>query len=734
MNDDHGAEAAAAQRTRLQLAGEHARATRFPELLQVAGDILASARQDVETLLTLSALLANVGFLADAAACCEAAREAAPNDFRPLVNLANLARDAGDHRNSRRIYTELQQRLPDDSMIRRNALTSLEYDPDASDAERLLQARAWGEWALNQAGGIRPRPPAPPLRGRSLRVGYLSADFCQHTVGLFVKDVLASHQSSRVTAFAYSAGRVHDWVTDEVRRSCTFRDVSGLIDASLAEQIRQDQLDVLVDLSGHTAGSRLTVLAHRPAPVLVSWLGYFASTGLACIDAVLLDEWHAPPGTEAHFVEPIVRLPRGRFCYKPVPWSPAEVSAAPCVTRGYITFGCFNNTSKLNEGVLDLWAQVLQRVPASRLVLKWHTFNDDAFRESLLAAFEARAIQRDRIELRGSSFHRDLLKEYAEIDIALDPFPFTGGLTSCESLWMGVPVVTWPQGRVVSRQTYAFLSAIGLTGLAAKGAEDYVRIAGDLAQDSARIASLRASLRNLMGASPLMDVAGFTRRLEETFAQLYENICAGETPTNMNTAKTVLHVGPGHRNNGAKMPPAFYAPHWRELRVDIDPLNEPDIVCSMLDMGAIADASVDAIYSSHNIEHVYAHEVPVLLKEFMRVLKPGGFAVITCPDLQSVCALVAQDKLTDTAYLSPAGPIAPLDILYGHGAALAAGHHYMAHKCGFTLKTLTQVLQSHGFRTVAGKRRTRELDLWVVAVNEAVGESELRALAGQMLP
>jgi len=198
--------------------------------------------------------------------------------------------------------------------------------------------------------------------------------------------------------------------------------------------------------------------------------------------------------------------------------------------------------------------------------------------------------------------------------------------------------------------------------------------------------------------------------------------------------KTVLHVGPGHPKSGAKLPPGFQTQDWREIRLDIEPANQPDIIGSMLDMQAVADAYVDAVYSAHNIEHVHAFEVPKVLQEFLRVLKPEGFLVITCPDLQAVCALVAQDKLTDPAYHSPAGPITPLDILYGHGAALAAGHHYMAHKCGFTLKSLTQALQNSGFQTIAGKRRTRGLDLWMIACKSLMDEENLRNLAGIFLP
>ncbi len=720
-------------RSDLTVARQHAASGRFGDFLALCRKVAESHRDDLTAQLDLGGLLFSYGFLTEARNCYEIAQTLAPDDQRATVNLANVARDTGEHAEARCLHSDLLSHLPDHPVIRRNALTGLEYDPAATNAERLQYAREWGHWAIARAGGARPRPPLTTLTNRPLRLGYVSADLCQHTVGLFVKDVLKTHDSARVQVFAYSAGQVKDWVTDETRTACTFRDVASLDDAALAAQIRADGVDVLVDLSGHTAGSRLTAFAHRPAPVMVSWLGYFATTGLPCMDAVLLDEWHAPPGTEAQFVEPILRLPSGRFCYQPVPWAPAEVSAPAFERNGFITFGCFNNTAKFNAGVFDAWARVLQAVPDARLILKWRTFNDEAFRQKVTQTFVDRGIAANRIELRGPSFHADLLKEYADLDIALDPFPFTGGLTSCEALWMGVSVVTWPQTRVVSRQTHAFLHQIGLPELSARDADDYVQIAVELANDRARLAQLRATLRDRMRGSALMDVTGFTRQLEDTLIDLYRRIEAEESTKAMN-AKTILHVGPGHRNNGAKLPAAFQSSEWREIRLDIDPANEPDIVGSMLDMAAVAEASVDAIYSAHNIEHVYAHEVPQVLNEFLRVLKPDGFLVVTCPDLQTVCQLVAEDKLGDAAYTSQAGPITPLDILYGHGAALAAGHLYMAHKTGFTLKTLTQALHTVGFATSAGKRRTRGLDLWVVATKGPMEESALRELAGKVLP
>ena len=198
--------------------------------------------------------------------------------------------------------------------------------------------------------------------------------------------------------------------------------------------------------------------------------------------------------------------------------------------------------------------------------------------------------------------------------------------------------------------------------------------------------------------------------------------------------KQFLHVGCGPKHKD-KTTRGFNTPDWHELRLDIDESVSPDIVGTMTDMSAVADASVDAVFSSHNIEHLYPHEVPVALAEFKRVLREDGFVVITCPDLQSVCALIAEDKLTEPAYTSPAGPIAPLDILYGHRPPMARGNLYMAHRCGFTQKVLTGTLQAAGFATVASMRRGHPCyDLYAVATKAALGEAELRALAAAHFP
>lgn len=295
-------------------------------------------------------------------------------------------------------------------------------------------------------------------------------------------------------------------------------------DADLAAQIRADGIDILVDLSGHTAGNRLTVFGRKPAPVQAAWLGYFNTTGVGAIDYVLMDAATVPEGGERWFTEEVVRLPEGRFCYAPPDYAP-PVAPLPARARGHVTFGSFNNMAKVTPAVIELWAAVLQAVPGARLILKWKSLADAAECDRLRQAFAAHAIAPERLELRGPTPHREMLTEYGDVDIALDPFPFCGGLTSCEALWMGVPIVTLPGSRPVSRQTLGFLNQLDASELAAPSAARYVAIAAELAGDLDRLATLRADLRARMAGSSLCDGARFTRGLEAAYRTMWRRWC-----------------------------------------------------------------------------------------------------------------------------------------------------------------------------------------------------------------
>ena len=504
----------------LNLAREYANKADFDSFLSVCQQLIDSNMSDANVMISVGAALMDFGFLSAAKQCLVHAHKLFPKDLRAAAILASLAKEAGDHAEASRLHDILLKRLPNHAAIRRNILVSAQYDPNLTDEERLKKAIEWGDWAESRAKWVAIRASPKPPERRVLKIGYVSADFCQHTVGLFVKEVIKAHDKSRVAVYAYSAGDVRDWVSDEISSHCFFRDISSMNDEDVAKLIMDDEIDVLVDLSGHTAGSRLSLFAYRPAPVMLSWLGYFATTGLSFMDAVLLDSFHAPEGTESQFVEPIIRLPRGRLCYTPVPFAP-DVASPPCLKNGFITFGSFNNTSKYNDAVFDVWARILAAIPNSKLILKWRAFVDKPHCERTLEAFAKRGVDVSRIELRNASFHADMLKEYADIDIALDPFPFTGGMTSCEALWMGAPVITYPQSQVVSRQTYAMLSYIGLQEFAAKDADDYVAIAVRLAADSKRLQSLRSNMRGTMRSSWLMDTTGFAAQLEDIFYKCF---------------------------------------------------------------------------------------------------------------------------------------------------------------------------------------------------------------------
>lgn len=467
-----------------------------------------------------STLLLQQGFLTQAQALCQQILQDCPQDISARLQLAQIAHDSGNHLLARQYYNALETEFPDNPVIQRNSLTILEYDPNASDAARFAKAMQWGEQLRHQTAHPpllnQPRPTRAP--NTPIRVGYVSADFCGHTVGLLVKDIITCHNPDQFAVYTYSAGQQHDRITAEIAASTHFRDVSQLSDQALAQQIIADQIDILVDLSGHTAGSRLSAFALRPARIQISWLGYFATTGLSTIDAVFLDAWHAPTGTEAFFCETIIRLPT-RLCFSPPPFS-TDIASPPCLKNGFVTFGSFNNTAKLNSDVLALWADILRSTPHSRLVLKWRTFNDPAVCQQFIHQFAQLGIASERVELRPASSHRMMLAQYADIDIALDPFPFCGGMTTFEALWMGVPVITLPGTRVVSRQSLAILSAIGHKEWCARSPADYIEIAHQLALNPAALTDMRKTLRTTLAQSVITDQAATTFALENAYRTL----------------------------------------------------------------------------------------------------------------------------------------------------------------------------------------------------------------------
>jgi len=442
----------------------------------------------------------------------------------PALNeLARLAQTGLDGPAAFRRFARAHAAHADDPVLHSNWLQQLAYDPDLSRATILARHRDWGR---------RHAPPAPspaPDRdpGRRLRLGYVSADLGRHPVGFFLLPALRHHDRRAFDVVCYSGRRAPDAWTRRLRAEADgWVETADLDDAALEARIRADRVDLLVDLAGHTAGNRLAVFARRPAPLQLSWLGYPGTTGLAAIDHLIADCAQIPPGDECWYVERVERLDPGYVCYAPPEDAPA-VAPLPAAARGHVTFGSLNNPAKLNPAVLRLWARVLRAVPGARLLLAWPSLADPEVRSRLEALAAAAGLAPARLDLRPGGGPREFLALYGEIDVALDPFPYSGGLTTLEALWMGVPVVTWPGDRFAGRHAASHLGQAGFADWICPGPAAYVARAAEAAADLERLAALRAALRRRLAASPLLDGAGFARRLEALYRSLWRRRCDG---------------------------------------------------------------------------------------------------------------------------------------------------------------------------------------------------------------
>ena len=479
-----------------------------------------------EAYVNLAAVLRTLHRLEEALAACEMAVRWKPDLATAHLNLGYTLQELGRVEDATAALEAAIHLEPENLSTHTALIMNLHYQRSASEMEIYVAARRFGTQIEVASKTQFINSPEP---GRRLRVGYVSGDFKQHAVGFFIAAILANHDRENVETYAYSCDSRNDWLAEQLRTHCAhWRDVARVSDHEMSALVAADGIDILVDLSGHTAYNRLRMFAERAAPVQVTWLGFWGTTGLSSIDYILSDATMIPEGDEDKYSETVFRLPVSRFCYMAPYYAPAS-AAAPCLGNGYVTFGSFNNLTKIGADVIQLWARLLHAVPDARLLLKWFSLGDGMVREKLFEAFADLGIGPERLILRSTSPHADMLAEYGDVDIALDPFPFSGGATSCEALWMGVPMVTLPGTRAVSRQTLGFLRAIGLPELAAASADEYVRIASSLAADMPRLAALRETLRERMASSPLCDGPAFTRDLEAAYRTMWQAWCEKAT-------------------------------------------------------------------------------------------------------------------------------------------------------------------------------------------------------------
>ncbi|WP_187829883.1 O-linked N-acetylglucosamine transferase, SPINDLY family protein [Siccirubricoccus phaeus] len=417
-----------------------------------------------------------------------------------------------------------------------NRIAVLPYHPREGHAASLL---ACGRAIAAKLGGPAPlaAPRAAPLAtprparnrdpGRRLRVGLLSGGFGRHPVGWLTIGGVENLPPEEFALYGYALKPREDMLSARFRACCAgWRDVQHAGDAEIAATIAADAIDILIDLGGYGESGRIFVLNHRPAPVQVKWVGaQFSTTGLPCVDWMLTDRWETPEGFERFYSERLLRLPDGYVCYAPPPYAPA-VTPLPAASGQGVTFGCFNNLAKVTPAVLRCWARILAALPEARLELRTHVLGDAAAREALFARMAEAGLPPDRVRAAGGVPHRELLAAYGGIDIALDPFPYTGGLTACEALWMGVPVLTLVGDSFAGRHAFSHLSNIGLEGWAAFSEEDYVALAIARARDVAALAALRAGLRGKVAASPLADAPRFGRSLGQGLRRAWGEYCA----------------------------------------------------------------------------------------------------------------------------------------------------------------------------------------------------------------
>jgi len=460
--------------------------------------------------------------------------------------LGNALAEQGQITEAKECYRHAIVLKPDYSVAYGNLAFTMNYDAEASPAELYAAHRAWA--ALFPPPQTLDRTYANDRRPeRRLRVGYVSGDFREHAVAYFFEPLLASHNHSEVEVFCYSS-------LDEADEDPTTARLRSLAehwisifrqnDKNVAKRIRADRIDILVDLGGYTRASRVTVFAMKPAPVQATWLGYLNTTGLATIDYRISDAIVDPEGEADQFnSETVVRLRPPFLCYRPFDQAP-HVSALPARRSGHLTFGSFNNLPKLTPGVIRLWARLLHAVPDSRLVIKTEQMSDAPTAKKLCSRFADEGIAPNRIHVLGCQVSTaDHLSRYGLVDIALDSFPFNGVTTTCEALWMGVPVVTLRGDRPYGRVGASLLASTGLQEFVVETPEAYLEKAANLGADLSRLTELRSGLRDRMRGSPLCDGAGFACAIEQAYRRMWEAWCVQPPSLRNNFAKRLQDSG-----------------------------------------------------------------------------------------------------------------------------------------------------------------------------------------------
>ena len=460
----------------------------------------------------------------EALACQRRALELKPDLAEAHYNQGNVFRNQGNLDEALACYRRALELKPDHVNAHSSLVYTQAFCPGYNAQALREEYLRWNQRHAEPLGKFIQPHLNDRRPDRRLRIGYLSPDFRGHPVGRFLLPLLESHDHASFEIFCYASVRNPDATTNGLRaRADVWREVLGESDEQVASAVRQDQIEILVDLAMHTRDNRLLVFARKPAPVQVTYLAYCGTTGLSTMDYRLTDPYLDPPGQDPKlYSEQSIALPETYWCYRP-PIETPSVNALPALEAGQVTFGSLNNFCKASPPTLVAWSQLLQAVPGSRLLLHARAGSHRDRARGLLAEH---GISDERLTFVDFQPIAEYFRSYQRIDMALDPFPFGGGTTTCDALWMGVPVVSLAGETAVGRGGVSILSNVGLPELIAQTPEQYVRIAAALAQDLSRLSELRATLRDRMQASPLMDAPRFARNVEEAYRTMWRRWCA----------------------------------------------------------------------------------------------------------------------------------------------------------------------------------------------------------------
>ena len=440
----------------------------------------------------------------------------------PHTNHGNLLKDRGELPAAISAYRRAVALRPDLSALHSNLLLTLHYHPDYSPADLKREHDAWAERHVAPLAATRRAHANGREPDRRLRVGFVSPDFREHSVARFVLPLFRELGRKESEVYAYSDVATPDLVTGLLRNHVDqWRDVAAIGDAPLADLIRADGIDILVDLAAHSGHNRLLTFARKPAPVQVTYLAYCSTTGVDAIDYRVTDAFLDPPAETEHYTETSIRLPHCYWCYSAPPLGRPPTHRQP----GPPTFGCLNNFAKVSDVTLALWARLLKRVPEARLLLYART---ESHRNRVRRAFSQAGVEESRAAFVGRQSFALYLQTYREIDVALDPFPYGGGTTTCDALWMGVPVISLAGRTAVSRAGSTLLSNLGLERLAARSEDQYIELAAALMRDEADLTELRRGLRDRIEASPIMDAGRFARNFESALRTAWRGWCESQ--------------------------------------------------------------------------------------------------------------------------------------------------------------------------------------------------------------